>query len=265
MSECSRKYESDFGLPPACVKCGAEPTQPSEVGTFIEIIFDASNGPMNMVFVEVENEKGQSVNVGEWHDQAEGYSALRIPLGQSTARSQEGRVKELEAQILDLKQLVDQGRKLADKQLEVHAQESQTFLSEITKLSGQEGRLRELLTTAKDLLDQTDNSDYFDPSCSDCYFYHADSKDYSKLLDDGQDSKLCEWHTLYVQWLKKIEALTASPASCHCSGPSPCIHEVKAATSPEAHETKRVKMLHSQCPKCGWIELPEASQEGEKE
>lgn len=67
------------------------PTQPSEVGTFIEIIFDASNGPMNMVFVEVENEKGQSVNVGEWHNQAEGYSALRIPLGQSTAGSQEGR------------------------------------------------------------------------------------------------------------------------------------------------------------------------------
>ncbi len=80
--------------PLKCQYINLSPTQPSEVGPFIEIIFDASNGPMNMVFVEVENEKGQSVNVGEWHDQAEGYSALRIPLGQSTARSKEGRLRE---------------------------------------------------------------------------------------------------------------------------------------------------------------------------
>ncbi len=34
----------------------------------------------------------------------------------------------------------------------------------------------------------------------------------------------------------KTNALTASPASCHCSGPSPCIHEVKAPASKEASQ-----------------------------
>ncbi len=36
----------------------------------------------------------------------------------------------------------------------------------------------------------------------------------------------------------KTNALTASPASCHCSGPSPCIHEVKAPASKEASQER---------------------------
>ncbi len=90
-----------------CQHINLAPTQPSEVGPFIEIIFDASNGPMNMVFVEVENEKGQSVNVGEWHDQAEGYSALRIPLGQSTAGSQE-QLRELQELVSEMFEIFDE-------------------------------------------------------------------------------------------------------------------------------------------------------------
>ena len=90
-----------------CPHCDTDSAQPSEVGPFIEIIFDASNGPMNMVFVEVENEKGQSVNVGEWHDQAEGYSALRIPLGQSTAGSQE-QLRELQELVSEMFEIFDE-------------------------------------------------------------------------------------------------------------------------------------------------------------
>lgn len=78
-------------------------------------------------------------------------------------------------------------------------------------LPPQDGGDMELLETARYLLDQTDNSDFFDPSCSECEFSCVGSKDYSKLLDAGQETKLCEWHTDYVKWLKKMECFGAKP------------------------------------------------------
>ncbi len=158
--------------PLKCQYINLSPTQPSEVGPFIEIIFDASNGPMNMVFVEVENEKGQSVNVGEWHDQAEGYSALRIPLGQSTAGSQE--------QLRELQELVSE-------MFEIFDEDSY----------GCDCGTNELGT---------------------CFFCRG-----HKVNNEFKD-------------FIKTNAITASLASCHCSGPSPCIHEVKAPASKEASQ-----------------------------
>ena len=47
----------------------------------IDIVFDGPPGPESGRFVEVENENGQSVNLGEWIQRPDGYSALRFGPG----------------------------------------------------------------------------------------------------------------------------------------------------------------------------------------
>jgi hypothetical protein len=61
--------------------------------------------------------------------------------------------QSMTAEILDLKQLVDQGRKLATRQLEVHAKESQTLLSE---LSEKDAKIKELEEALKEILGSCD-------------------------------------------------------------------------------------------------------------
>jgi hypothetical protein len=51
-----------------------------EMGGYIDIVFD---GPPSMPaprFVEVENDEGESIKVGEWIERPDGLWVLRIPL-----------------------------------------------------------------------------------------------------------------------------------------------------------------------------------------
>ena len=45
----------------------------------IDIVFDGPPGPVTGRFVEVENEEGKSISVGEWVEREDGYWVLRIP------------------------------------------------------------------------------------------------------------------------------------------------------------------------------------------
>ena len=45
---------------------------------FVDIVFDGPPGPESGRFVEVENERGRSVDIGEWVHRPDGYWALRI-------------------------------------------------------------------------------------------------------------------------------------------------------------------------------------------
>ncbi len=53
---------------------GAAPS----VAPFIDIVFDGPPGPVSGHFVEVENDKGASISVGEWVHRPDGFWALRI-------------------------------------------------------------------------------------------------------------------------------------------------------------------------------------------
>lgn len=44
----------------------------------INIIFDGPPGPIAGRFVEVENDEGESINVGEWKQKSDNYWTLRI-------------------------------------------------------------------------------------------------------------------------------------------------------------------------------------------
>jgi hypothetical protein len=46
----------------------------------IRIIFDGPPGPEPPRFVEVEDEEGNSIHVGEWIETTAGFWALRLPL-----------------------------------------------------------------------------------------------------------------------------------------------------------------------------------------
>lgn len=54
--------------------------------TYIDILFDAPPGPTSGRFIEVEDESGKSIQVGEWIERADGYWALRIPRAQIDSR-----------------------------------------------------------------------------------------------------------------------------------------------------------------------------------
>jgi hypothetical protein len=57
----------------------------------IRIIFDGPPGPEAPRFVEVEDEQGNSIQVGEWVETTAGFWALRLPLssqsGEETLRA----------------------------------------------------------------------------------------------------------------------------------------------------------------------------------
>ncbi len=45
----------------------------------VDIVFDGPPGPDAGRFVEVENESGASISLGEWVERDDGFWALRIP------------------------------------------------------------------------------------------------------------------------------------------------------------------------------------------
>lgn len=47
-------------------------------GKFVDIVFDAPPGHESGRFVEVEDETGKSITLGEWIRRPDGYWALRI-------------------------------------------------------------------------------------------------------------------------------------------------------------------------------------------
>lgn len=47
----------------------------------IDIVFDGPPGPVAGRFVEVEDENGASISVGEWIERDDGFWVLRIPVG----------------------------------------------------------------------------------------------------------------------------------------------------------------------------------------
>jgi hypothetical protein len=50
----------------------------------IEVVFDGPPGRNAGRFVEVEDEAGRSVNVGQWVERPDGYWALRIQIAVAT-------------------------------------------------------------------------------------------------------------------------------------------------------------------------------------
>ncbi len=45
---------------------------------FVAIVFDGSPGPEGARFVEVENDRGESITFGKWIKREDGYWVLRI-------------------------------------------------------------------------------------------------------------------------------------------------------------------------------------------
>jgi hypothetical protein len=46
---------------------------------YFNVVFDGPPGPEAPRFVEVEDERGKSMNFGEWVQRPDGYWALRFP------------------------------------------------------------------------------------------------------------------------------------------------------------------------------------------
>ncbi len=46
---------------------------------YIDIVFDKLPGPNGCIFIEVENDTGKSIRIGEWVEREDGFAALRIP------------------------------------------------------------------------------------------------------------------------------------------------------------------------------------------
>lgn len=53
--------------------------------TFVDIVFDGPPGPEAGRFVEVENDKGESITLGNWRQRDDGYWVLRIYKGHTHA------------------------------------------------------------------------------------------------------------------------------------------------------------------------------------
>jgi hypothetical protein len=51
----------------------------------IDVLSDGPPGPDNGRFVEIENDVGRSISVGEWRRREDGYWALRLTLAETEA------------------------------------------------------------------------------------------------------------------------------------------------------------------------------------
>ena len=54
---------------------------------YIDIVFDGPPGPCSGRFVEVENDLGESIRIGEWVDRGDGLWALRIPIHEEVVKA----------------------------------------------------------------------------------------------------------------------------------------------------------------------------------
>jgi hypothetical protein len=74
---CDRLFELyERGL--SVRKIARNQQTPDNETMFVDVVFDGPPGPVCGRFVEVENEHGRSVNIGEWVQRPDGYWALRI-------------------------------------------------------------------------------------------------------------------------------------------------------------------------------------------
>lgn len=55
-------------------------TGPTALADAVHIVFNGLPGPVAPRFIECETPDGRSVRAGEWHERADGYCELRIPL-----------------------------------------------------------------------------------------------------------------------------------------------------------------------------------------
>jgi hypothetical protein len=53
--------------------------RPAASKSYIDVVFDGPPAHQSGRFVEVEDEQGRSISVGEWIERGEGLWALRIP------------------------------------------------------------------------------------------------------------------------------------------------------------------------------------------
>lgn len=79
---CKRVYEC--GQEPGRCECGASSWAhidgtPEAIRT-LHIVFDGPPGHESGRFIECETPDGQSVSIGEWHERADGWWELRVPL-----------------------------------------------------------------------------------------------------------------------------------------------------------------------------------------
>jgi hypothetical protein len=47
---------------------------------YVDIVFDGPPAPESGRFVEVEDDTGRSINLGEWIHRPDGFWALRLPI-----------------------------------------------------------------------------------------------------------------------------------------------------------------------------------------
>lgn len=48
--------------------------------SYVDIVFDKLPGPDGSTFIEVENDKGEGIRLGEWVSRPDGYAVLRLPM-----------------------------------------------------------------------------------------------------------------------------------------------------------------------------------------
>jgi hypothetical protein len=61
-----------------CEYCDATAEYEASLPKHIDIVFDGPPGPEAGRFVEVENDTGASISIGEWVQRPDGYWVLRI-------------------------------------------------------------------------------------------------------------------------------------------------------------------------------------------
>jgi len=52
---------------------------------YIDVVFDGPPGPESGRFVELEDDHGRSIDLGEWIQRPDGFWALRLPWGDEEA------------------------------------------------------------------------------------------------------------------------------------------------------------------------------------
>jgi len=61
-----------------CPYCDATAEYEAGLPKHIDIVFDGPPGPEAGRFVEIENDKGESISLGDWRKREDGYWVLRF-------------------------------------------------------------------------------------------------------------------------------------------------------------------------------------------